>query len=115
MLVGALESQGLHPRLMHHELPAHGAVLRDWGTSAWGDIRVLENELEEARLILDDFREALARMAPLREEDGAPESPAEPAADEPHEKAHLQEVPPPDIEPAISPLLGEQTEAPLSR
>lgn len=65
MLKGALESQGLHPRLSNHILPAHGEVMRDWSTHHWGDIRVPEDEVEEARLIVQDFREAIERMPPL--------------------------------------------------
>ena len=65
MLKGALESQGLHPHLANHILPAHGGILRDWSTHHWGDIRVPEDEAEEARLIVQDFREALERMPPL--------------------------------------------------
>lgn len=65
MLRGALESQGLHPRLVSHLLPAHGQILRDWATHHWGELRVPEDEAEEARLVLADFREAIARMPPL--------------------------------------------------
>ena len=67
MLRGALESQGLHPRLVSHSLPAHGEVLRDWGTSRWGELRVPEDEADEARLVLEDFRQALTHMTPLEE------------------------------------------------
>jgi hypothetical protein len=95
MLIGALESQGLHPRLVHHMLPAHGAVLRDWGTTAWGDIRVPETEVEEARLVLEDFREAVGRMDPLgSEEDPQEDAPASDAEERPA-GAHLKAVPPP--------------------
>ena len=69
MLQGALESQGIHPRLVHHILPAHGDILRDWSTRDWGDLRVPEDELEEARLVLEDFREAVRRSGPLGSED----------------------------------------------
>jgi len=48
-------------------LPAHGEVLRDWGTSRWGELRVPEDEADEARLVLEDFRQALTHMTPLEE------------------------------------------------
>ena len=87
MLLGALESQGLHPRLVNHILPAHGDVLRDWSTHHWGDIRVPEDEIEEARLVLEDFREAVRRFQPLNGEDVSaltdPDPPEETAAIEP--------------------------------
>jgi hypothetical protein len=70
MLRGALESQGLHPRLVSHLLPAHGQILRDWATHHWGELRVPEDEVEEARLVLEDFREAVSRIPPL---DATPE------------------------------------------
>lgn len=94
MLIGALESQGLHPRLVHHELPAHGAVLRDWGTTDWGDIRVPEAEAEEALLVLEDYREALGRMSPLEEEDPDEPEPEDSPGSEPPVAGHLQAVPP---------------------
>jgi hypothetical protein len=96
MLVGALESQGLHPRLIHHELPAHGAVLRDWGTTDWGDIRVPVSEAEEARMVLEDFREALARMSPLEEADPATGGTTRPERQSQAGSGHLQAVPPAD-------------------
>ncbi len=65
MLKGALESQGLHARLVSHVLPTHGQVLRDWRTHHWGELRIPEDEAEEARLVLEDFRQAVARMPPL--------------------------------------------------
>jgi hypothetical protein len=67
MLRGALESQGLHPRLVSYSLPAIGEVPRDWGTMHWGELRVPEDEAAEARLVLEDFRQALTRMPPLGE------------------------------------------------
>ena len=55
MWKGALESQGLHPVVRSHAIPAYGGVLRDWTTRAWGTLLVPEDELAEARLVLEDF------------------------------------------------------------
>ena len=71
MLAGALESQGLHPVLRSHAIPAHGGVLRDWNTLTWGTLLVPEEELPEARLVLQDFLRTAAERAP--EEDSEPE------------------------------------------
>jgi hypothetical protein len=114
MLIGALESQGLHPRLSDHMLPAHGAVLRDWGTTAWGDIRVPEAELEEALLVLQDFREAIGRMAPLDEEEAPEPPPAEPPATpetEPKPGPLLRPVPPAEAGPGRPPEAAEHRAA----
>lgn len=55
MWIGALESQGLHPVLRSHTIPAYGDMLRDWTTRAWGRLLVPDDELAEARLVLEDF------------------------------------------------------------
>ncbi len=55
MWKGALESQGLHPVVRSHSIPAYGEVLRDWTTRAWGTMLVPDDELAEARLVLEDF------------------------------------------------------------
>jgi hypothetical protein len=55
MWKGALESQGLHPVVRSHAIPAYGEVLRDWTTKAWGTLLVPDDELDEARLVLEDF------------------------------------------------------------
>ena len=55
MWKGALESQGLHPVVRSHSIPAYGEVLRDWTTRAWGSLLVPDDELAEARLVLEDF------------------------------------------------------------
>lgn len=114
MLLGALESQGLHPRLVHHELPAHGAVLRDWGTSDWGDIRVPETEAEEALLVLEDFREALGRMRPLEEEDAGEAGPEAQPASPIRGTGHLQAVPPAGQMPPPSAAETGSEEAPVT-
>jgi hypothetical protein len=68
MWKGALESQGLHPRLVSFELPAYSGVRWDWSRRAWGEIRVPADEEEEARMILQDFRMAVARSPELDED-----------------------------------------------
>lgn len=64
MWKGALESQGLHPIVRSHAIPAYGEVLRDWTTRAWGTLLVPEDELAEARLVLEDFLATAASSAP---------------------------------------------------
>ena len=59
MLCGALESQGLHPRLVSFDLPAYAGVRRDWSRADWGEIRVPADELLEAQVVLGDFLKAL--------------------------------------------------------
>jgi hypothetical protein len=71
MWKGALESQGLHPVIRPHAIPAYGEVLRDWTTRAWGSLRVPADELAEARLVLDDFL-ATAASHPETEDDEEP-------------------------------------------
>ena len=68
MWKGALESQGLHPLVRSHAIPAYGEVLRDWTTKAWGTLLVPEDELDEARLVLEDFL-ATARTRAHGEDD----------------------------------------------
>jgi hypothetical protein len=70
MWKGALESQGLHPRLVSYELPAYSGVRWDWSRRAWGEIRVPADEEEEARLILQDFRQAVVRNPESAEDAG---------------------------------------------
>jgi hypothetical protein len=68
MLAGALESQGLHPVLRSHALPAHGGVLSDWNTRSWGTLFVPHEELDEARLVLQDFLRTAAERGRLGED-----------------------------------------------
>jgi hypothetical protein len=68
MWKGALESQGLHPRLVSFELPAYSGVRWDWSRRAWGELRIPADEEAEARLILQDFRLAVARSPELSED-----------------------------------------------
>ena len=62
MLQGALESQGIHPRLVSFDLPAYAGVRMDWSRRDWGEIRVPSDEVGEARLILEDFVGAVSRL-----------------------------------------------------
>ena len=63
MWKGALESQGLHPFVRSHSIPAYGEVLRDWTTRAWGTLLVPADEASEAALVLDDFLATAAASA----------------------------------------------------
>jgi hypothetical protein len=69
MWKGALESQGLHAVVRSNALPAHGEVLHDWRTDAWGMLLVPEDDLEEARLVLDDFLATARDVGPALDED----------------------------------------------
>jgi hypothetical protein len=69
MWQGALESQGLHPVVQSHALPAYGNVLRDWSAQAWGALVVPSSEYEEAQVVLDDFLSTAASKAPGEDED----------------------------------------------
>lgn len=62
MLKGALESQGVHARLVSFDLPLYAGVRMDWSQKDWGEIRVPADEEAEARLILEDFVRAVARL-----------------------------------------------------
>jgi hypothetical protein len=69
MWKGALESQGLHPVVRSHAIPAYGEVLRDWTTRAWGMLLVPDDELEEARLVLEDFLATAATRGAEHDDD----------------------------------------------
>jgi hypothetical protein len=77
MLKGALESQGIHARVISFDLPLYAGVRVDWSRKNWGELRVPTDEEVEARLILEDFVRALARLEL---------EPAEAAEDEPEER-----------------------------
>jgi hypothetical protein len=62
MLKGALESQGIHPRLVSFDLPLYAGVRMDWSREDWGEIRVPVDEEGEARMILEDFVRAVSRL-----------------------------------------------------
>jgi hypothetical protein len=66
---GALESQGIHAVVRSNALPAHGDVLHDWRTDAWGVLLVPEDDLEEARLVLEDFLATARDVGPALDED----------------------------------------------
>ena len=69
MWQGALESQGLHPVVQSHVLPAYGSVMRDWSAQAWGALVVQNDEYEEAKAVLDDFLSTAELKAPGEDED----------------------------------------------
>lgn len=62
MLSGALESQGLHPRLVSFDVPAYAGVRWDWARTGWGEIRVPADELLEGRAVLGDFLKAVRTL-----------------------------------------------------
>jgi len=70
MWKGALESQGLHPVVRSHAIPAYGEVLRDWTTRAWGTLLVPEDEIAEARMVLADFLATAETRGGATDEDG---------------------------------------------
>jgi len=72
MWKGALESQGLHPIVRSHAIPAYGDVLRDWTTRAWGGILVPADEFQEATLVLADFL-AIAASSASDDDDDEPD------------------------------------------
>jgi uncharacterized protein YbaR (Trm112 family) len=69
MLRGVLELQGVHAVLRSNTIPGYGDVRRDWSTTAWGEILVAEEDVEEARAILTDYLAALQRGGEVRDED----------------------------------------------
>jgi hypothetical protein len=81
MWKGALESQGLHPVVRSHAIPAYGEVLRDWTTLAWGTLLVPADELGEARLVLEDFLATAATRARRGDDDDENEDDAGDDAD----------------------------------
>jgi hypothetical protein len=80
MLKGALESQGIHARVISFDLPAYAGVRMDWSRKGWGELRVPADEESEARLILEDFVRALSRL------DLEPVEPLDSEREEPDEK-----------------------------
>jgi len=69
LLAGVLENHGLRVHLRSATLPAYGAVRRDWGTSAWGELLVPPEEAEEAREVIAGYLAALERGGRVRDED----------------------------------------------
>jgi hypothetical protein len=78
MLKGALESQGLHPRLVSFDLPAYAGVRWDWSQRAWGEMRVPADEVLEARAVLGDFLRAVQTLEFDAEPADEPDGPAPP-------------------------------------
>lgn len=69
LLCGVLENNGVTAVLRSTRLPGYGDIRRDWSTSAWGEILVAGEDVEEAREIIDDYLEALDRGGAVRDED----------------------------------------------
>ena len=57
MIRGVLENAGIDVILRTHEIIAHGGIL---GSPGWGHLLVHKNDLEDAKLILEEYLEALA-------------------------------------------------------
>ncbi|HKA24393.1 MAG TPA: hypothetical protein VKF80_05395 [Candidatus Eisenbacteria bacterium] len=79
MLKGALESQGIHARVHSFDVPVYAGVRVDWSKKEWGELRVPADEEAEARLILEDFVHAVARLEldPLDSSEAETEGPDE--------------------------------------
>lgn len=69
LLCGMLEHHGVPAVLRSATLPAYGGVRRDWSTSAWGEILVGGAYAAEARALIADYLQALARGGLVRDED----------------------------------------------
>ena len=69
LLCGMLEHHGVPAVLRSATLPAYGGVRRDWSTSAWGEILVGGAFVGEARALIADYLQALARGGLVRDED----------------------------------------------
>lgn len=69
LLRGILEQHGIPALLRSATLPGYGGVRRDWSTSAWGEIVVVRSLAAEARALLSDYLQALARGGAVRDED----------------------------------------------
>ena len=70
LLCGVLEHQGVRCVLRAATVPGYGGVLRDWATSAWGEILVSPSDAAEARAIMADYLAALERGGiPAEDED----------------------------------------------
>lgn len=69
LLCGVLENNGVTAVLRSTQLPGYGDIRRDWSTTAWGEILVAGEDLEEAREIIADYLEVLDRGGAVRDED----------------------------------------------
>jgi hypothetical protein len=69
LLCGVLEHQGIPAILRSATVPGYGAVRRDWGTSAWGEILVPRTAAADARGLIADYLQALERGGAVRDED----------------------------------------------
>ena len=69
LLCGVLEHNGVTAVLRSTQLPGYGAISRDWSTTAWGEILVASEALEDAREIIADYLAALESGGVVRDED----------------------------------------------
>lgn len=69
LLQGMLELHGIRAVLRSTALPAYGSVRRDWSTSAWGEILVGPDDVDEARVLITEYLLALERGGQVRDED----------------------------------------------
>lgn len=69
LLCGVLEQSGVPAVLRSASIPGYPAVGRDWSTTAWGEILVPEEQLDEARALIADYLAALERGGAVRDDD----------------------------------------------
>lgn len=69
LLCGVLESHGVTAVLRSTRLPGYGDIRRDWSTTAWGEILVASEAVEEAREVIADYLAAIESGGIVRDED----------------------------------------------
>ena len=73
LLVGVLESQGIEAVLRSANVPGYGTWLkRDWSTTAWGEILVAAENVDEARSIIAEYLAALQEGGPVTDAEVGP-------------------------------------------
>jgi hypothetical protein len=75
LLCGMLEQNGVPAVLRSGSIPGYPAVARDWSTTAWGEILVRDDQIDEARALIADYLSALERGGLVRDEDVEGEPP----------------------------------------
>lgn len=73
LLVGVLQSQGIEAVLRSANVAGYGTWLkRDWSTTAWGEILVATENVEEARNIIVEYLSALQKGGQVNDADVGP-------------------------------------------
>ncbi|MEO5988172.1 MAG: hypothetical protein ABIU54_08975 [Candidatus Eisenbacteria bacterium] len=73
LLVGVLQSQGIEAVLHSANVAGYGTWLkRDWSTTAWGEILVATENVEEARNIIVEYVAALQQGGQVSDADVGP-------------------------------------------